>query len=272
MILPINFSALFSRLRLYWEMLTTNPLNFIFYLMIFIISILGALILHEVAHGYVAYRCGDPTAKYYGRLSLNPLKHLDPIGTASMVLLGIGWAKPVPVNPRNFRNARWDDLKVSLAGIVTNFCLFVLSEAICVALVRAVWSPQAIEANTAQFLLSPNGYGSYMIYYGIDAQYAHLLRNPFLSCIMRFFMLFAQLNLSLAVFNFIPLPPLDGFHVLNDTILRGKLTLNSRLFQICQVALLILCVLGILSRVIGWATNGIGNGVLTLMLKIAGLA
>ena len=76
-----------------------------------------ALSLHEFAHAWMANRCGDPTAKLMGRLTVNPAKHLDPLGTVLMLVVGFGWAKPVPVNPRNFRNPRWDDLKVSLAGV-----------------------------------------------------------------------------------------------------------------------------------------------------------
>ena len=85
-------------------MLQSDPIGFVLYLFYLLVTVLLSLILHEVAHGYVAYRCGDATAKWMGRLSLDPRKHLDPIGTICMFLFGIGWAKPVPVNPRNFHN------------------------------------------------------------------------------------------------------------------------------------------------------------------------
>ncbi|MEG1711206.1 MAG: site-2 protease family protein [Clostridia bacterium] len=89
----------------------------------FIVAILSALILHEIAHGFVAYKCGDNTAKSLGRLSLNPLKHLDLFGTICMLIVGFGWAKPVPINPYNFRNGRKGMFLVSIAGVTTNILL-----------------------------------------------------------------------------------------------------------------------------------------------------
>ena len=119
-----------SRLQSWMSYLTSDPLGFIVYALYLTATVLLSLILHECAHGYVAYRCGDPTAKWMGRLTLDPRKHLDPFGTICMFLLGFGWARPVPVNPRNFKNYRRDDFLVSIAGIVTNLTLFVF----CVAL------------------------------------------------------------------------------------------------------------------------------------------
>ena len=112
-----------SNLDTYLDALRTSPLEFLLTLVYAVAVILISLILHACAHGYVAYRCGDPTAKMMGRLSLNPKAHLDLIGTLSMFLIGVGWAKPVPVNPRNFRHGRRDDFLVSIAGIATNLCL-----------------------------------------------------------------------------------------------------------------------------------------------------
>ena len=117
-----------------WMM--SEPLDFFVYTFSKVIVVLVAITFHEVAHGYVAYRCGDPTAKMLGRLSLNPLKHLDPIGTITLFLLGFGWAKPVPVNPRNFRNFRRDDFLVSVAGITVNFSLFIIATALMVGIQR----------------------------------------------------------------------------------------------------------------------------------------
>jgi Zn-dependent protease len=103
-------------------------------LLVFLLALPGRLLAisaHEAAHGWMAERCGDPTARMLGRVTLNPLKHLDPVGIACMLLLGIGWAKPVPVNPYLFRNYRRDDLKVSLAGITMNLILFLTG---CIAM------------------------------------------------------------------------------------------------------------------------------------------
>nr|MCR5567011.1 site-2 protease family protein [Clostridiales bacterium] len=88
--------------------LTRDPAGTILTLVYVAVCILFSLILHECAHGYVALKCGDPTAKWMGRLTLDPRKHLDPLGTICMIFMRIGWAKPVPINPRNFRNYRRD--------------------------------------------------------------------------------------------------------------------------------------------------------------------
>src|SRR3989304_1848333 len=96
----------------------------------FLIVLLFSVILHEIAHGSVALYLGDPTAKMAGRLTLNPIKHLDPVGSILLPLIliittgkGIGWAKPVPINPTNFRDQKWGELKVSLAGPLANILL-----------------------------------------------------------------------------------------------------------------------------------------------------
>jgi len=106
------------------KLLTRDPLSFA----LVAIPLLFSVIIHEVAHGWVAYRMGDPTAKWLGRLTLNPLKHLDPIGTLMLFLVGFGWAKPVPVNFNNISDRRKGLIFVSAAGIVANilFAFFTL--------------------------------------------------------------------------------------------------------------------------------------------------
>ena len=93
-----------------------------------LVAFLFAISIHESAHAWMAWRCGDPTAMMLGRITLNPIKHIDPVGTVLMPLIAaitgfpmLGWAKPTPVNPRNFRNLVWDDIKTSVAGPVSNF-------------------------------------------------------------------------------------------------------------------------------------------------------
>ena len=143
--------------------------------------ILVALTFHEYAHGYVALRFGDPTAKMAGRLTLNPLSHLHPIGTIMLFVVHFGWAKPVPVDPRYFRNPKQDMLWVALAGPGANMVLAFISG----------------------ILLSMLGRGS-------------LFGSHNMLLIMLQYSLF--INLALAVFNMLPIPPLDGSKVLRGLL------------------------------------------------------
>lgn len=147
--------------------------------------LLFALTIHEFAHGYVAFTLGDPTAKAGGRLTLNPLKHLDPIGTIAFFLINFGWAKPVPVNPYYFKNPRKDMLWVALAGPATNLVIAVIS-AIVIKLVVLMAS------------ILPLTNITFAIMYPIQQ------------------MLVASvwINLVLCIFNFLPIPPLDGSRIL----------------------------------------------------------
>ena len=190
-----------------------DPLSGIITMLLQIVAILAALILHEISHGYVALWCGDPTAKMLGRLSLRPSHHLDPIGSAMMLLLGVGFAKPVPVNPRNFRNYRRDDLLVSLAGVTMNMLLFLVSGFLYVLSIRLFYETPG------------NGFASRALFY-----------------LYQFFGLFSSLNLGLALFNLLPIPPLDGYHVLNDIVLKGRLQLSPDMFRMFQLGLMALLV------------------------------
>ncbi len=143
--------------------------------------ILFALSLHEWAHGYIAYRLGDPTARSLGRLTLDPLKHFDLVGSLSMLLLGFGWAKPVPIQSRYFKKPRRDMALTALAGPVSNlFAAFV----------------------------------GYIVYRSVFVACLNHYPSLILSLVVDFFAIFTVMNLSLAIFNFIPIPPLDGSRLL----------------------------------------------------------
>lgn len=152
---------------------------------IMLVPALLAITCHEVSHGFVAYRLGDNTARSQGRLTLNPLKHLDIIGTIMVFLVGIGWAKPVPVDFRNLRNPKRDMIWVAAAGPVTNFALAALSALILRMLM-----------NYESFFASFAALGGFV--------------EP-LSLMLGFSV---YINLLLCLFNLIPVPPLDGGRVL----------------------------------------------------------
>ena len=203
--------------------LFSDPVGFLRNLLISAPAILIALTLHELAHGLVAYWCGDPTAKLMGRLTLNPIKHLDPVGTALLFLVGFGYAKPVPINPRNFKHPRSDDFFVSIAGITMNLILFFLFG------MTFFW----------YINFAPGEINEYLYY---------------------FLFYCAQINACLAVFNLIPLPPLDGYHVLNDVILKRPLFATQKQAQIGQGVMLLLIVTGLLDKYISFCVGGSYSG------------
>ena len=124
------------------QTMISEPLAFLNQTVYRVLAVLIGLCCHEWGHAYAAYRCGDPTAKMMGRLTLNPLKHLDPMGAILMFFAGFGWAKPVPVNPWRFKGDRVKcDLFVSLAGISINLVLFVLFTALAVGASLFMWMP-----------------------------------------------------------------------------------------------------------------------------------
>lgn len=146
-------------------------------LVLLIPVLLFALVFHEFSHGWVANRLGDPTAKNQGRLTLNPMAHLDPIGSMMILFVGFGWAKPVPVDSRYLANPRKDMMKIAFAGPASNLLL----------------------AFIGGILIRITGYA-----------------GPLSSMLI----LFTQINISLAVFNMIPIPPLDGSQIFSGIMIR----------------------------------------------------
>ena len=195
-----------------------NPINAALYFLAFVV----ALTFHECSHALAAYKLGDPTARNMGRLTLNPLKHLDLMGTLLLLLVGFGWAKPVPVNPRNYRNPKRDDTIVSLAGITSNILL--------------------------AFLATP----IYMLTIKHGSNIALV--------VSWFICAFIQTNIVLALFNLIPISPLDGSHVLEDLLLpvcgpKPFLWLRQYGRYLLIVVLIALNYTGVLGTASGWVFN-----------------
>jgi len=171
------------------DLLQTNPLAFV----LAMAALLVAIILHELGHAVAASAVGDPTARWMGRITLNPLAHLDLFGSIALILVGFGWAKPVPINPRNFRSYRSGLLIVSLAGIAINLALMAASILALRALTGDVtmFTLNALAANRPDLLnLAPEAVAP-----------ATALAWS------------AWINTILAVFNLMPVPPLDGSRV-----------------------------------------------------------
>lgn len=182
-------------------------------------GILVAISFHEAAHGYAADALGDNTARLSGRLTVNPLKHIDLIGFLAMVFLRFGWAKPVPINPNNFKNRRQGVILVALAGCLTNLLLGFISMAAVVLCARF---------NENQILLE-------ILY------------------------LMSYYNVLFAIFNLIPLPPLDGSHVLAECLSYNAQMQYMKIARYSYFILLILMVTGVFSAIITPPVSGLMN-------------
>ena len=163
------------------------------------IAFLFAISVHESAHAWTASRCGDPTARMLGRISLNPIRHIDPIGTILLPAIAavtgftvLGWAKPTPVDPRNFRNPVLDDILTSVAGPVSNFI-------IATGALLLLWT------------IALTSRAGHAIVHGVRSVDSGL---SFLEPAVHLAFYFMEINVVLAVFNLIPVPPLDGSHVI----------------------------------------------------------
>lgn len=219
---------MFRNISSWISMFRADPAGTLIEIVFILVALFLSLILHEIGHGYAALKCGDPTAKMMGRLSLDPRKHLDPIGMICMFFLGIGWAKPVPVNPNNFKNRNRDIILVSFAGIFVNLILFLVSTFLYVLLFRQT--------------------------------------GTFVGYVKRFLMIFLTYNISLAVFNLVPVSPLDGYRLVNHIFFGGRLdrSMSPQTMMIIHYGFLIICLSGVLSRVFSTVTN-------TCMVAVANL-
>jgi len=210
----------------------------VIYLLLSLPVILIALSFHELAHGYVAYKMGDPTARNLGRLTLNPLKHLDPMGTLSMFVFGFGWAKPVPINTRYFKNGKRGMALTAVAGPIANLLLAFIG--VILALI------------TEKLFYLTN-------------------QNIYVEVLGYFFWIFYTLNTYLAIFNLLPIPPFDGsrlaFIFLPDRLYFGIMKYE----RIIMLVLLGLLFFGFLTKPLIYISNLIISGMFFIVGLIPGL-
>lgn len=221
-----------------------DPLYALLSCLLTIPILLLALSLHETAHGWVAWRCGDPTARNLGRLTLNPLKHLDPMGLIFLMIFGYGWAKPVPINTRYFRKPKQGMALTAAAGPAANLLLGAFNA----------------------------------VLYGVSWGLLSLASTEFLytlcSILAETFFYAAALNFMFALFNLIPLPPFDGSRIalviLPDRLYFGVMRYERQIMFVLLIAMLVLSNFGFspFSYLASWLTNLIGKpiaeGVFTL--------
>ncbi len=199
--------------------------------------VLISLTVHEFSHGYASYLLGDNTARNYGRLTLNPLKHLDPMGALCMLLFGFGWAKPCPVNPRYYKHPRSGMAITAAAGPLSNIILAFLN---------------LIFMNLVGIIpVSSEGFGATAV--GV----AYL-----------FFYLMAQMNVYLAVFNLLPIPPLDGSRILFIFLPTKAYFGVMKYERYIMIAMFALLWLGVFDGTIGWLADRLFFGMNWLITRI----
>lgn len=269
----------------------SDPIGTLTFFLLALPGRMMALSAHEAAHAWMANKCGDPTARMLGRLTLNPFKHLEPVGTLMMAFLGFGWARPVPVNPRNYRNPRRDDLLVSIAGVTMNLILFILGfllmGLIAAFTLRSLPHYNSMYAGTEDIFVALNAgeqvlvSGSY--YYSIRSLFTlapylpDLLITPVLGrmagYVYQMLMYFVLVNIALAVFNLLPVPPLDGYHVFNDLLTKRSFFASPKVSRIAYGVLvaLVFCT-DIISNLIGAVEtvcmNGLGTALFSLLSAV----
>ncbi len=258
---------LFSRLEAIFSMFRTNPANAALYLILYVTAVLFSLALHELGHGLAAFRCGDDTARMAGRLTLNPLKHIDPTGAFCMLFFGFGWARPTPVIARNFRHFRRDSVLVFSAGVAVNLALFLIFTVLSVVLNQFLWIdaiPQALKNEIYPLPLE-------LVTGGDFTDIIEFMRVPALMYPQFFFEIMAMLNISLAVFNLLPVPPLDGWRILDFTVLRGRVRITPQTYQWIQFGLIALMLTGWVGRGLSFVTGAALDGMLWLCRAVGGL-
>ncbi|HVP19126.1 MAG TPA: site-2 protease family protein [Spirochaetia bacterium] len=203
-----------------------------------IIIVIMSLTVHEFAHSLVTIRLGDDTPRRQGRLTLNPLAHIDLVGFILLVVAGFGWAKPVQINPANLRKPRRDEILIAIAGPLSNLLFAMIS----VIVIWAVVTTHALASQSS--LLS---FGSFMV-------------------------MLAEINVSLAIFNMIPIPPLDGSHLVTPFLGKVNATLAASYFRYGSFALLAIILVQNIARVEILPISKVTYAIVLWMFKLVGIS
>ncbi len=232
------------------------------YILLLIPVILISLTVHEYMHGLVSYKLGDPTAMNYGRLTLNPIKHIDPLGAACMLLFGFGWAKPVPINSGYYKNIRLGISLVSIAGPLSNFLMAFIATPIMLLIghinvaVESMKLPVMAVYNLKQYgiMLNIDNFGGKLAVIGF-----------------MFFLFFVEMNIMFGIFNLLPIPPLDGSRLVM-VFLPTKVYFFIVKYELyIKIALLVLLYVGVFNEPLNFLENGVFRGFIGLWSLIPGL-
>ena len=212
-----------------------------------------ALSFHEAAHGYVAYKLGDPTARSLGRLTLNPAKHIDPIGFLSMVLFRVGWAKPVPINTRYFKKPKRDMALAGAAGPLANLLLAVIN--LVVLRLALIPITNAYSTEMSHYLGS--------IYAG--SSFTGTVAFTAVSLVVYLLYMGVILNISLAIFNLIPVPPFDGSRIFYAFLPTKWYFAVMKYERIIMMVVLVAFVFGFLDGPINWIFSLVSGGLFSMV-------
>lgn len=212
----------------------TNPSEWIMSKVLIVPGIIIGLTFHEFAHAWVAYKLGDQTPKLQGRVTLNPMAHIDWMGLAALFFVGFGWGQPVEIDPYQFKHRRRDELLVAVAGVAMNLLLAILFSFVA----KAIYLVAGAGWNEAGF----TGDLWMMLFYII------------------------QINLVLMIFNLIPCPPLDGFNIVAQVLNFGQTETYWRLYQYGNWVLVALIVFGVTGMIISPCVDFLFNLLLNLII------
>lgn len=210
----------------------SSPMDWFMGTLMILPGIIIGLSFHEFAHAWVANKCGDPTPKYQGRITISPLAHIDPMGFIALVFIGFGWGKPVMINPNNFKKPRRDELLVALAGVTLNLLLAFLFAGVLRLLY--VFAPG--------FIITDPGM---------------ILEQIIISIV--------YINIVLMVFNLLPIPPLDGFNVITQIFNLRNTEFYYRVYDKGFFILMILIIFNITGKILGPAVWWVYSGIMGIL-------